>query len=57
MRSLIIADIHSNVAALEAVLAAAGPFDEVICLGDVVLNGPHPAETMDLLMGLGGYGS
>jgi predicted phosphodiesterase len=34
MRVLVISDIHSNLAALEAVLAAATPFDLIWCLGD-----------------------
>lgn len=50
MRSLIIADVHANASALEAVVGDAQPFGEVIFLGDTVLNGPQPAETMTLLM-------
>lgn len=44
MRSLVISDIHSNLAALQAVLADAPSFDEVWCLGDVVGYGPDPNE-------------
>jgi len=33
---LVISDIHSNQTALEAVLRAAGQFDAVWCLGDLV---------------------
>ncbi len=44
MRILIISDIHANLAALEAVLAAAGPCDATWCLGDLVGYGPKPNE-------------
>jgi len=44
MRYLIISDIHANYAALEAVLADAGPFDKIWCLGDLVGYGPQPNE-------------
>src|SRR5437773_8196824 len=37
MRYLILSDIHSNLEALQAVIAAAeGVYDEVICCGDLV---------------------
>jgi putative phosphoesterase len=41
VRVLIIADVHGNLAALEAVLA--DPHDALICLGDMVGYGPEPA--------------
>jgi putative phosphoesterase len=41
VRVLIIADVHGNLAALEAVLA--DPHDAVICIGDMVGYGPEPA--------------
>ena len=44
MRILIISDIHSNLTALEAVLADAGHIDAVWCLGDLVGYGPDPNE-------------
>ncbi len=44
MKILIISDIHANLTALEAVLKAAGEFDAVWCLGDVVGYGPDPNE-------------
>ena len=44
MRYLVISDIHANLAALEAVLEDAGPFDMIWCLGDVVGYGPDPNE-------------
>ena len=40
-RTLVIADVHANVGALEAVLAI--PHNAVICVGDVVGYGPDPA--------------
>jgi len=52
MRYLIISDIHSNLAAFEAVLADAGPFDKVWCLGDMVGYGPDPNECVERLRGL-----
>lgn len=43
MRILIISDIHANLAALEAVLAAArGEWEEVWFLGDLLGYGPDP---------------
>jgi diadenosine tetraphosphatase ApaH/serine/threonine PP2A family protein phosphatase len=44
MRVLIISDIHANILALEAVIAAAGPVDAAWCLGDLVGYGPDPNE-------------
>ncbi len=44
MRILIVSDIHANLTALEAVLEAAGKFDAVWCLGDLVGYGPDPNE-------------
>lgn len=52
MRCLVIGDIHSNLAAFEAVLRdgeARGGFDGVWCLGDVVGYGPDPHECIQLL--------
>ncbi len=47
----IISDIHSNLAALEAVLAdiEARKCDRILCLGDIVGYGPNPSECVDLL--------
>jgi predicted phosphodiesterase len=43
VRYLILSDIHANWEALEAVVAdAAGRYDEVLCLGDVVGYGADP---------------
>ena len=52
MRYLIISDIHSNLEAFEAVLADAGFFDRVWCLGDVVGYGPDPNECVERLRDL-----
>ena len=52
MRALIVADIHSNLEALKAVLDDVGRrdgFDQVWCLGDVVGYGPDPGPCIDLL--------
>jgi predicted phosphodiesterase len=55
MRVAIIADIHGNLQALEAVLAeiAAEPVDRIVCLGDVVSFGPQPREVIARLRALG----
>ena len=42
MRVLVIADVHGNYAALEAVLA--DPHDFLVCLGDMVGYGPEPGR-------------
>jgi predicted phosphodiesterase len=48
VRYLIISDLHSNVRALDAVLAdAAGEFDAVVCCGDVVGYCAEPNEVID----------
>jgi diadenosine tetraphosphatase ApaH/serine/threonine PP2A family protein phosphatase len=47
MRTLIISDIHANLTALEAVLADAGEFESVWCLGDLVGYGPDPNECIE----------
>lgn len=44
MRVLIVSDIHSNLVALEAVLAAAGSYDALWNLGDTIGYGPRPNE-------------
>ena len=49
MRTLIISDIHANLTAFEAVLEAAGEFERVWFLGDVVGYGPDPNECIELL--------
>lgn len=47
MRLLLIADIHANLEALQAVLDV--PHDWAICLGDIVDYGPDPDRCIDLL--------
>lgn len=49
MRLGIVSDVHSNLPALEAVLADMGPVDQLWCLGDIVGYGPYPNECVDLL--------
>lgn len=49
MRVLVLSDIHANLEALQAVLAAAGSVDALWCLGDVVGYGPDPNECVALL--------
>ncbi len=44
MRIVIVSDIHSNIVAIETVLAAAGSFDALWCLGDTIGYGPSPNE-------------
>jgi diadenosine tetraphosphatase ApaH/serine/threonine PP2A family protein phosphatase len=54
MRALVISDIHANLPALEAVLAAAPQHDVVWNLGDVVGYDANPNEVVDLARDLGG---
>ena len=52
MRYAILADIHANLAAFEAVLEdidGKGGVDELWCLGDIVGYGPDPGECVKLL--------
>ncbi len=59
LRLALIADIHGNVAALDAALAAvakAAP-SRIVILGDLVLNGPRPVETIDRVMELEAAGA
>ena len=54
MRVAVLADIHGNLPALEAVLAEPDVMgaDRIVLLGDIAL-GPMPAESLDLLASLG----
>ncbi len=54
MKSLILADIHANLAAFEAILEKEGSWDTFIFLGDAVMAGPNPDEVLSLLSSLGG---
>jgi diadenosine tetraphosphatase ApaH/serine/threonine PP2A family protein phosphatase len=51
VRVAVVSDIHANLHALEAVLAAVAEegVDEIWCLGDVVGYGPRPNECCDLV--------
>ncbi|MFB3814959.1 MAG: metallophosphoesterase [Terriglobales bacterium] len=48
MRVLLISDVHANLEALEACLAAAPSFDVAINLGDIVGYGASPNEVIEL---------
>jgi len=48
-RILLISDVHGNLLALEAVLAAAGPVDGIWVMGDTVGYGPDPSDVLALL--------
>ncbi len=53
MRYLVLADVHADAAALNAVLhQARGAYDAVIMLGDYVGYGPEPVETIAMLRDL-----
>jgi predicted phosphodiesterase len=47
MRVGVIADVHANLVALEAVLDDLPSVDHVVCLGDVVGYNPWPGECVD----------
>jgi predicted phosphodiesterase len=53
VRILLLSDIHSNLEALEACLAAAPPHDLVVNLGDIVGYGASPNEVIERVRGLG----
>ena len=55
MKIALVADIHGNLAALEAVAAALAVewIDRVVCLGDVASTGPQPHEVLARLRELG----
>ncbi|HKT52289.1 MAG TPA: metallophosphoesterase family protein [Candidatus Angelobacter sp.] len=53
MRILILSDIHANLEALEACLAAAPPHDRVFNLGDIVGYGANPNEVTERSRELG----
>jgi predicted phosphodiesterase len=52
VRAAIISDVHSNLAALETVLAAIEPeqVDEIWCLGDLVGYGADPERCVEILL-------
>ncbi len=55
MRIAILADIHANLEAFDAVSADLAPrgLDAVVCLGDLIGYGPDPEEVVRRVMGLG----
>ena len=50
MRICVLSDIHGNLPALEAVLAALMPYDALWQLGDIVGYGPQPDEVVARLV-------
>src|SRR5688572_5688526 len=52
MKYLVLADIHSNLEALQAVLKSAGNvgYERVLCAGDIVGYNANPMEVIDILM-------
>jgi predicted phosphodiesterase len=52
VKRALISDIHSNLEALEAVLAdiRRQGIEEIYCLGDIIGYGPNPRECIDLVM-------
>ena len=56
MRIAVLSDIHSNLVALDAVLADAGTVDAVWQLGDVVGYGPDPDGVVARLAAIGAQG-
>ena len=56
MRIAVLSDIHSNLPALDAILAELGTVDALWQLGDVVGYGPHPDEVVDRLREHGAIG-
>jgi len=52
MTYLILSDIHANLEALEAVLAAAGKYDHALVLGDLVGYGADPEAVIERLRAL-----
>lgn len=49
MRLAVLADVHANLPALEAVLDALPSVDGLVCAGDIVGYGPHPAACVERL--------
>ncbi len=54
MKTLIVADIHANLSAFEAILNKESSWDTFIFLGDAVMAGPSPDEVLSLLLSLDG---
>ena len=49
MRALVLSDIHGNLEALTAVLNAAGQWDALWNLGDMVGYGASPNQVLDII--------
>jgi len=47
LRIAIISDIHSNLDAIQTVIANLPTYDELLCLGDIVGYGPQPNEVIE----------
>lgn len=56
MRIAVVSDVHSNLHALEAVLAQVGSVDALWHLGDIVGYGPEPDAVVDRLATAGAIG-
>ncbi len=52
MRYLILSDVHANLEALDAVLAAAGPWDHALVLGDLIGYGADPNAVVERVRAL-----
>jgi diadenosine tetraphosphatase ApaH/serine/threonine PP2A family protein phosphatase len=52
LKYLVISDVHANLEALEATLAAAGPYDHVLALGDFIGYGADPNAVIERLRAL-----
>lgn len=52
MKILLISDIHSNLVALDAVLADCSEYDAIWNLGDTIGYGPKPRECIDRMVDL-----
>jgi predicted phosphodiesterase len=55
VRLLVLSDIHANLQAMEACLAAAPPYDVVVNLGDIVGYGGSPNEVIERARALGKF--
>ncbi len=55
MRTALIADIHGNLVALDAVLSdiQSRSVDRIVCLGDVAATGPQPLPAIERVAALG----
>ena len=56
MRIAVISDVHSNLRALDVVLAQAGSVDAIWHLGDIVGYGPEPDAVVERLAAVGAIG-